>query len=113
MGEVGSHGVCDKSEQSAALRRDVAGPCEFHCFPHRANNHRGLTLCSCQLLILQAGGTTEDIFSPRCPPLLPPRLISMLQGAVAPITPSLLPVSGPSRGRKTHPTDSFAEGRSL
>lgn len=55
MGEVRSQGVCDKSEQRAVLRKDVAGSREFLCFSFGAMNQRGLTLCSCQLLIQQAG----------------------------------------------------------
>lgn len=40
---------------------------EFHCFPHRAGKHRGLTLCSCQLLIVQAGQQHKAYSSPLPP----------------------------------------------
>lgn len=84
----------------------MAGPCEFHCFPHGAGNHRRAYIMLMSA-IDSAGlvGTTEDIFSVlRCPSSL--RVSSVCsQGAAAPITPSLLPVSGPSRGQQTHPTD--------
>lgn len=69
MGEVRSQGACDKSKQSAALRRDVAGPCEFHCFPHGAGNtQRAYIMLMSAIDSAGQGRTTEDIFSPRSPP---------------------------------------------
>lgn len=107
MGEVRSQGVCDKSEPSAALRRDVAGPCEFHCFPHGAGNHRGPALCSCQLLILQAGGQQKTYSLLLSPP--PSSLLGSSVCSKEPWLPPrhlLLPVSGPCRGQQTHPMES-------
>lgn len=64
MGEVRSQGVCDKSEQRAVLRKDVAGSREF-LWSHEPKRAYIMLMSA----IDSAGwGTTEDIFSPRCPP---------------------------------------------
>lgn len=110
MGEVRSQGVCDKSSAERRLK-ERCGRTVWTPSPSargRATTE-GRTLCSCQLLILQAG-EQQKTYSLLADLPLPPRLISMLQGAVAPITPSLLPVSGPSRARQTRPTDSLRVG---
>lgn len=107
MGEVRSLAVCDKSEQSAALRGDVAGPCESHCFPHGAGNHRGLTLCSCQLLIVQAGEQQKTYSLLAVLPSLPVSSVCSKEPRL-PSRHLCSPVPGPSRGQHIRLTLAWA-----